>query len=785
MSKPGLPVTIAAASVGGDEASVLTGTTRADVFDPDWLTPHASKADLFQLVKHNRASTSKAWNFFCVVKGLKDGVNIESEGVPLSYMKKSQTNKFACCNSCGDFISVGRIVQGKSSSLDTGSLLKHTKGSKHDTTVDQLMDLWHKSKCKAGHQDSSDDERGTVTSNKKAKHQQLVTASFKKAPIPIHLKQEHQQMCVVRFLVEQLLPFSTVESDSFRKMLRAFSPSQASPMSNRRVKALLEMLETHVRQSHADEFKTETVSFTMDHWTSAANQNCTGLTAHFIKKDWTMNSVSLGIHLHQGRTTAVAVDTAFVSLWESLDLSDVKVLAGTTDTEATMNAFGEQLQDKGIQHVHCTDHVLHLVCKKCHDDETLNKEGAQALKKARDIVSFINKSTQANEKLKDKQKVIDGYDGRPKTVVKDVVTRWWSTHAMIERLLHLKPAINMMADEGHLKDTAPLNQLDWKNLEHIMKVLAPFKFGMKHMEGNHCVTAGWVLQCIQHIRKKLAAMCDAGNHRTVRHLARNLLEDFEDRWKAEDDDVFNFSVERTHNNRQVGIHPTLIIATFLDPRFKDLNPISKPSNKKKVRKHVKALLTALERERRDAIAPESQDLMAESSSEEEPTIDPELAELMDIVGEGHQAEVTTNMQDVGDVVDRELKGYEKEPTLAWVDADADGKYNNPLDWWREKERLYPLLAKLARMYLAVQATSAPSERIFSIANRVISKARAALDPKVAGRLEFLHENWEDWEDNAMVLQKVAALRSGGPKQGQFTIRANSATHTHDYPYPYP
>ena len=46
-------------------------------------------------------------------------------------------------------------------------------------------------------------------------------------------------------------------------------------------------------------------------------------------------------------------------------------------------------------------------------------------------------------------------------------------------------------------------------------------------------------------------------------------------------------------------------------------------------------------------------------------------------------------------------------------------------------------AQLARMYLCVPATSAPSERVFSVASRIISKLRARLTPANAGMLIFL------------------------------------------------
>ena len=70
---------------------------------------------------------------------------------------------------------------------------------------------------------------------------------------------------------------------------------------------------------------------------------------------------------------------------------------------------------------------------------------------------------------------------------------------------------------------------------------------------------------------------------------------------------------------------------------------------------------------------------------------------------------------------------------------------NPLIWWKSNQMLYPTLAVLARKYLAVQATSAPSERIFSRASRIISNLRTSLDPDIAGKIFYVSENigWYD------------------------------------------
>ena len=63
-----------------------------------------------------------------------------------------------------------------------------------------------------------------------------------------------------------------------------------------------------------------------------------------------------------------------------------------------------------------------------------------------------------------------------------------------------------------------------------------------------------------------------------------------------------------------------------------------------------------------------------------------------------------------------------------------------MTWWKQKEPLFPRVARLARKFLALPASSAPSERIFSKMNAVVDKRRASLDPDRVERLVFIKEN---------------------------------------------
>ena len=78
-------------------------------------------------------------------------------------------------------------------------------------------------------------------------------------------------------------------------------------------------------------------------------------------------------------------------------------------------------------------------------------------------------------------------------------------------------------------------------------------------------------------------------------------------------------------------------------------------------------------------------------------------------------------------------------------------FNDPLVWWKQNQGMFPILAKLAMKYLAVQATSAPSERVFSQAQLMIRANRARMGPEIAGKLLFVKMNWDLYSSSLNLL----------------------------------
>ncbi len=78
-----------------------------------------------------------------------------------------------------------------------------------------------------------------------------------------------------------------------------------------------------------------------------------------------------------------------------------------------------------------------------------------------------------------------------------------------------------------------------------------------------------------------------------------------------------------------------------------------------------------------------------------------------------------------------------EPSILLKDEQQ--KFTCSLTWWKAKQTKYKLLSEVALYVLCIPATSALSERVFSVARLTIAKDWARLAPQTANELIFLHD----------------------------------------------
>ena len=60
----------------------------------------------------------------------------------------------------------------------------------------------------------------------------------------------------------------------------------------------------------------------------------------------------------------------------------------------------------------------------------------------------------------------------------------------------------------------------------------------------------------------------------------------------------------------------------------------------------------------------------------------------------------------------------------------------------------------------MQPSLAPSERIFSVASRLLSARRTTMDPEFAGKIFFVSENWE-WFEEQVDLAQLELIEADG------------------------
>lgn len=65
-----------------------------------------------------------------------------------------------------------------------------------------------------------------------------------------------------------------------------------------------------------------------------------------------------------------------------------------------------------------------------------------------------------------------------------------------------------------------------------------------------------------------------------------------------------------------------------------------------------------------------------------------------------------------------------------------------LQWWAEKEDVFPNLSTMVRQYLGCPATSESAERLFSIAGRVYDDLRQGMDEDMLELLMWVRINRE-------------------------------------------
>ncbi|CAG8588506.1 756_t:CDS:2, partial [Scutellospora calospora] len=467
---------------------------------------------------------------------------------------------------------------------------------------------------------------------------------------------------------------------------------QANVLGYDRLKEILinseDKILQNLREYALDSAKISYISFTTDMWTSSNAKEMIGNISYLPYP-----------------YTSECLFNKITEILDNLQLKHITV-SSTVDNGSNIKSCLEKLKRKyGIFNIYCFGHTLQLAIndalKECLKITNL-------IKKCKDIVSHFSGSPKQKQFLLEAQIEIEDWDNFL-FVVRDVSTRWNSTFYMLKRLTTLKPAIYKyksflveINDNSLLRsyEEKELSSDEWEKIAELVKLLYPYKIISKKLSGSTYPTLSQAWFAINFIKIKLN--CTIINNIDIQKF-RSLL---------------GKSIQKQFSEPTKPIR----LAAFFDSRTKDMQIFTENEKNNTISEaHMEYLELANNYYRLDSLSDTASDSIM--NSEEDIFSDP--------VAQEHSSQ-----NDDDNIANREFNSYLLLPR---VPSDTD-----ILQWWASRKANYPILAKLARKYLSIPATSVPFERFFSSAGLTITEKRTSLNSEFVESILFLKVALKLW-----------------------------------------
>ncbi|CAH1398261.1 unnamed protein product [Nezara viridula] len=257
-----------------------------------------------------------------------------------------------------------------------------------------------------------------------------------------------------------------------------------------------------------------------------------------------------------------------------------------------------------------------------------------------------------------------------------------------------------------------LSPEEWVIAAEITTALQPMKEVTDHISGENYVTGSSIIILIQGILD----------------LYNNMIEE---------NPNFSSSVKLLINKLKEGLEgrlgnlqgsKTLVTATFLDPRFKN---IAFPSEKiaETAKKNIINLVAS--QINQDLGEDPSGDTVEMSS--DTPSTSSTLVKKLAAFNTYRR--IAANYKPAGTPMSRaitEVQRYLEEP--------LPSENSDPLKWWREHSYNFPFLSKIVKQKFCTVVTSVPCERVFSKAGNILNERRTRLSSEKVKKLVFLKYN---------------------------------------------
>lgn len=495
-------------------------------------------------------------------------------------------------------------------------------------------------------------------------------------------------MC--KMIAVDMLPTSMVENQGFLDFVTTLEPGYTVPrrrVVDSRIRAIYSDVSEAIKQ------KLETASavgFSTDAWTSRAVDSYITMTAHYIDQNWILQTVCLSTVKVVERHTAEHLSASVheeINKWAVTDKISGVVHDNASNIVKTMQ---DLYVTEGIMSIRCAAHTLQLsINKGLHLEEC-----STIVQKAADIVSAFNHSYTRMHILEEKLQALSLPTLK---LIQRCPTRWNSTFNMLERLHILRSGITAaLSDRSIFKSSiaAKLEMCEdeWLKISDLVTVLHPLQQATTVLCADKTITLSLVRPIIHSVINRHLAIKDTDST-MILSFKLCVAVDLTDRFHMKD----------PGDDSEYIVKPEQM-ASFLDPRYKNLN--AEPSD---------YIRECIRREVRKRI---------------------ELNSNIDNDDRSHK-EVRTTVLDflLGSTVNNGEDEFSKYLSEPQIDHNL-----NPSAWWQAHEASFPAISKTAKQILCIPASSASSERVFSSAGNIVSAKRNCLSPHNVCMLVFLYQN---------------------------------------------
>nr|XP_054592253.1 E3 SUMO-protein ligase ZBED1-like [Nothobranchius furzeri] len=497
---------------------------------------------------------------------------------------------------------------------------------------------------------------------------------------------------VTFYIATDMLPIYSVEKRGFNHLLKVLDARYVVPSRKYFADVALPHLYNTTREKIRSELEEmQFYSATTDLWSSRTMQPYLSLTAHYINTSWTLRSICLQTAYFPDNHTGEIIAHGLKDALSSWGLSEERLVCMTTDSGTNII---KALKDNNWPSLQCFGHRLHNAIENGVKDPRIDR----AIGVCKKAVSAFSYSWKIRRDMTEVQAEL----GLPQhLLISESPTRWGSRQKMIERFLEQEKAITrVLGADKKTRHLVPTWQ-DLEVLEATNKAVKPLQDFTDALSGESYVSVSCI-KPVLHLFKTSLLLPEEEDLELTKTIKANIMRYLESKY---------CDLEKEE---------LLDMASLLDPRFR--TTYIDASKLEVVKKRAVSEISALCNSTTEEAGP---------SAVQENT-PPKKKMTLGAFFKKSAPSTTLHPQSEKTKIETELATY-----LLIPDTEPD---TDPLEWWKLHQPNFPRLSLLAKKYISVPATSAPSERVFSVGGGIVTCNRACLKPDVVDRLIFLAKN---------------------------------------------